>query len=305
MTDGKTNPNLPAMPGTAAAPPAANLMLPVFGDVASFEAAQRIATALAKSTLVPSDYQNNVPNCLIAMEMSSRVGMSVLMVMQNLHMIEGKPSWAASFLVASVNASRRFTPINYEREDRGKKKVVYAEAVWNPNKQGKGGKMGAYDYVSKEMIVEDYAFRAVASDTRTGEKLVGPWVSLEMAIQEGWYHRRGSKYKTMPELMLRYRSASFFSRLYCPEISLGMHTTDEAYDYNEAVTVDTPYEVVETTQPAAPVNLENIKATGGKKGGKPNTPAPPPAPDNDPVLPEPENEPQEPAEEDTRDEDVV
>lgn len=274
-------------------------MLPVFGNVTSFEAAQRMAQALAKSTLIPEQYRDSVSNCLIAMEMANRVGMSVLMVMQNLNMIDGKPSWAATFLVASINASGRFSPLRYEREDRGQKKVVYAEPVWDSNKPGKGGKMGAYTYVTKEMTVNDYAFRAVAIDAVNGEKLVGPWVSIEMAIQDGWYHRKGSKYKTMPEVMLQYRAASFFSRLYCPEISLGMHTADEVMDYAASPTiVDTEAEVVETTAiqtPPGQNKMENIKKAAGGNKGTTAAPAPAPVPDpvpdaEDPILPEGEED---------------
>jgi hypothetical protein len=34
----------------------------------------------------------------------------------------------------------------------------------------------------------------------------------------------------MPELMMRYRAAAFFGRLYAPEITMGMHTTEEVID---------------------------------------------------------------------------
>jgi hypothetical protein len=34
----------------------------------------------------------------------------------------------------------------------------------------------------------------------------------------------------MPELMLRYRSAAFFARLYAPDITLGMQTAEEVED---------------------------------------------------------------------------
>jgi hypothetical protein len=34
----------------------------------------------------------------------------------------------------------------------------------------------------------------------------------------------------MPQLMLRYRAASFFARLNCPEITLGLYTKDEVID---------------------------------------------------------------------------
>src|SRR5690606_28728464 len=51
-----------------------------------------------------------------------------------------------------------------------------------------------------------------------------------MAHAEGWVSKNGSKWKTMPELMIRYRAAAFFGRLYAPEITMGMHTQEEVMD---------------------------------------------------------------------------
>ena len=53
---------------------------------------------------------------------------------------------------------------------------------------------------------------------------------MQMAKDEGWSTKNGSKWKTMPEQMLRYRSASFFGRIYAPEILMGFKTTDEVED---------------------------------------------------------------------------
>lgn len=72
--------------------------------------------------------------------------------------------------------------------------------------------------------------RAVATEHATGHDLFGPWVTIEMAKSEGWLTKPGSKWKTMPELMMRYRAAAFFGRLYAPEIMMGMHTEFEVQD---------------------------------------------------------------------------
>ena len=42
----------------------------------------------------------------------------------------------------------------------------------------------------------------------------------------------GSKWKTMPVKMLRYRAASFWTNEYAPEISMGMATVEEIIDSN-------------------------------------------------------------------------
>lgn len=169
-----------------------------FGSGQNFEQAQRMAKALASSSLVPEAYKGNVPNCLIAMELAARIGVSVFAAMQNLDVIHGNPSWRAKFLIATVNGSGRFSPIRYRF-------------------QGKEGS-------------DDWGCRAVAKDRDNGEECVGPLITISLAKAEGWYSKNGSKWKTIPELMLCYRAAAFWTRLYAPELSLGMQTVEEAED---------------------------------------------------------------------------
>jgi hypothetical protein len=173
-------------------------ILNAFGSESAFETAQRMAKALSSSTLVPTSYQGNLANCMIAMELSARIGASVFMVMQSLDIIHGRPSWRANFLIATVNTCGRFTPLRFRFE----------------------GKPGT----------DEWGCRAVAKDRASGEELVGTLVTIRLAKSEEWYGRKGSKWPTMPEQMLQYRAASFWVRLYAPELSLGMQTSDEAVD---------------------------------------------------------------------------
>lgn len=161
-----------------------------------FEHAQRVAKMLSSSDLVPQSYKGNIPNTMIAMEMSNRIGASPLMVMQNLSVIQGKPSWSSSFIIASLNNSKRFTRLNFRLDGEG----------------------------------EDYGCTAFAKDLKTGETLEGPKVDWKMVKGEGWLAKTGSKWKTMPELMFRYRAAAFFGRLYSPDILMGMQTVEESQD---------------------------------------------------------------------------
>lgn len=174
----------------------------VFASESNFDAAQRMAKALAASTIVPAAYIGNVANCLIALEMASRTGAGALAVMQNLHVIDGKPGWASSFLIASVNSCGRFTPIRYE-------------------------------FVGTEGQ-DDWKCRAYATEKETGDRLDGTWITWKMVKGEGWLGRKGSKWQTMPEQMMRYRSAAFWVRAYAPEISIGMHTAEEIGDFTES-----------------------------------------------------------------------
>lgn len=171
--------------------------LQVYSTGENFELAQRIAKSLMTSELVPKVYQNNMPNTLIALEMASRIGASPLMVMQHLNIIHGKPSWSSTFIISAINSCGRFEPLSYEIENEGD--------------------------------AEKMRCRAIAKDKK-GQSLVGPWVSMEMAKKEGWISKTGSKWQTMPELMIRYRAAAFWGRLFAPEITMGMQTAEEIID---------------------------------------------------------------------------
>lgn len=173
----------------------------------NFEQAWRMAKCLSFSTLVPEQYrgEKNTSNCMIALELASRHGMSPFMVMQNLYVIQGRPSWSSQFLIAMINVSGRFSPLRWKFENRGKKTL------------------GGFE-------LDDLSVRCYATELASGEVLEGPAVTADMVFSEGWYAKNGSKWKTMPEVMYRYRSASFFSRMYCPDIAMGIYTKEEDED---------------------------------------------------------------------------
>jgi hypothetical protein len=79
-----------------------------------------------------------------------------------------------------------------------------------------------------------------------GQKFESPKIDIQMAIAEGWMNKTGSKWKTMPDLMLRYRAAAFFGRLYCPELLMGMQSEDEIIDvYSKPIKIDKVEERIE------------------------------------------------------------
>lgn len=190
----------------------------IFSSPESFDHGQRIAKMLASSDLVPKSYQGNVANTLVALNMANRVGSDPMTVMQNLNIIHGRPSWSSTFLISAINSSGRFGTLKFKKENLG---------IINHN-----GKQ-----------IENLACTAYARDM-DGDVIEGTRVTIAMAIAEGWYGKSGSKWPNMPEQMLMYRAASFFSRVYCPEITMGMHTREEIEDtYTE--TVDGDAEVVD------------------------------------------------------------
>lgn len=188
----------PMTTDVAAIQPRDTAVMPGFNSHQSWELAQRIGKAFAASSLVPAQYQDNLANCIVALEMANRMGASPLMVMQNLYIVHGSPGWSSKFLIASFNQCGRFSALRYE------------------------------------FTADKTACRAWAIEKATGERIEGPQVSLAMAKDEGWSTKNGSKWKTMPELMLMYRSAAFLIRTYAPEISMGLRTDDEIIDMEPA-----------------------------------------------------------------------
>ncbi len=199
--------------------------LSVFGNAEGFELAQRQAKALAESELVPQMYRGKVANCLVALEVAQRCGASTLAVMQSMHVIQGRPSWSSQYIIGAINSCGRFAPLRFKMEGSGDSMVCTA---WTNDK--------------------------------AGEVLEGPPVSIAMAKAEGWFQKQGSKWQTMPELMIRYRAAAFFGRLYASEILLGMRTEEE-----EREIIDVTPTVVSDAPAAAAAANERIRARKASK----------------------------------------
>ena len=158
----------------------------------------KCANFLSSSALVPETYHAKPENCLIALDLANRSGMSPLTVMQNLYIVKGKPAWAGQFAIALVNGSRRFA--------KPLKPIFFGEENTNT--------WGCY--------METYDLE--------GNKVIGSKITIQMAKDEGWYAKSGSKWQTMPEQMLQYRAGAFFARVHCPDVLYGVQTVEEVKD---------------------------------------------------------------------------
>ena len=219
-------------------------VVPSFGSSAAFEMLQRQAKMLSSSSMVPDAYSIFAPggknklkdkdaqnyaiaNACIAIEMASRLGASALMVAQNLHVVNGRPGWSSQFTIASINSCGRFSPLRFSvSEPEPERSVTCLVSEWVDNKK-----------VTRTIteVIRNRECIAWVTEKSTGEKLEGPPVSIEMAVKEGWVSKKGSKWKTMEGTMLRYRAASFFGRLYAPELLMGLRPVDELIDIDDDV----------------------------------------------------------------------
>lgn len=166
---------------------------PTGGFIESFRESYKLASVLAKSSLVPQQYQGKTEDCALAIDMAERMGVSPLMVMQSLYVVKGKPSWSGQACMSFIKAK-------------------YGDA--QPVYTGQRGTDTRGCFV-----------RVVKPD---GEVIEGTEVTIGMAKAEGW--TSNSKWRNMPEQMLAYRAASFFAKVYCPEILMGVAVEGEVED---------------------------------------------------------------------------
>lgn len=168
----------------------------VDNSIEAFNQTWSMAEKLAKSTIIPVNYQNKPENVIIALGMAQKMGLDAFTVMQNLNMIKGKTSWSGSFCKTLIEMTGRFKNLEL-------------------NYVGEKGKPTYGCYLSATRISD-------------GKVINGAEVTMKMATEEGWTSNK--KWLTMPELMLAYRCQSFFARVHCPEAMNGIYTSEEMED---------------------------------------------------------------------------
>lgn len=212
----------------------------IFASPDKFEHAQRVARVFSESALVPPHFQGKLPNCLIALNIADRMGEDPLTVMQNLAVVSGKPCWQTQYMIARANKSGVFS----------------SRITWKSEGQG-----------------ADLAVTASAALADSGE-VVSVSVSMAMAKADGW--TKNAKYTTMPEHMLRWRSAAMLIRLYAPEVMLGIQSAEEVEDATQSAPRDVtpPRQVESNTQLAGPRPSGPPRLTASKPAPATEQPAP-------------------------------
>ena len=162
----------------------------------AFNQILRAADMLSKTSIIPQSYQGKPQDCFVAIEMANRMGVSPMVVMQNMYVVKGKPSWAGQACTMLINRCGKFKDVKH----------IYTGEKGKPNR-------GCY---------------VTATRISDGSQVDGVEVTMQMAQSEGW--TSNSKWRNMPELMLAYRASAFFARVYCPEAMMGVQTAEEVYD---------------------------------------------------------------------------
>lgn len=166
-------------------------------DTGRFEHSYRVAKMFSGSQLVPKHLQGKVEDVMIALSIADRLGEDPLTIMQSIYIVSGKAGWSSSYMIARINQSGK----------------IKGRITWDVSGTGK-----------------ELSVTAKATLADTGE-VVTATATMQMAIAEGWVSNK--KYQSMPEQMLRFRSAAMLQRLYFPEVMLGMRTAEELEDTGE------------------------------------------------------------------------
>ena len=195
----------------------------VFSSTDNFKEIFDIGKMFASSSLVPQAYQGKPMDCTIAVDMANRMGISPMMVMQNLYVVRGKPSWSGQACTALIEGSGKFKNVKH----------IYT------------GEKGT----------DTWGCYLQATRTEDGEIIKGTEVTIAIAKAEGWYSKpdkygkETSKWQTMPELMLAYRASAFFARVHIPNALMGVSVEGEVEDIaKEKAEVIDPFEKSEVIE---------------------------------------------------------
>ena len=146
----------------------------------TIEEALKFAEMLSKSNLVPKDFQGNSGNILVAVQWGAELGLQPMQSMQNIAVINGRPSLWGESVIALVKASPLCEYVIEEVTDngatckvkrKGELEQVRYFTVDDAKKANLWGKQGPWSQYPKRMLqmrARSWALRDVFPDVLRG-----------------------------------------------------------------------------------------------------------------------------------------
>lgn len=189
MTDKHTGGSLAQSPATAPAniPAKFNMVPQTLAD------ARELATMVANSDLVPKDYRGKTGNVLVAWQMGAELGLQMMQALQNIAVINGRPSVYGDAMLALVKARPECDDVEETLTGEGDKMVATCIAK----------------RVRKKPVVSTFSVDDAKKAKLWGKE--GPW----------------SNY---PKRMLQMRARAFALRDAFPDILRGVSMAEEVID---------------------------------------------------------------------------
>lgn len=162
-------------------------------------ALEQMVLQVMNTGIIPQDLRGKKCELLEIAKMAEYRGIPFLTLSNNILFIDGKMGWKSTYIISCINKARdRFSaPLSFRSVGKEGEKSF--------------GKR-AYTYDLNNNLIE------------------GPTITLDVAERAGWTKKENSSWNTLGELMLSYRAATLFGRLYAPDILDGMPTIDELVD---------------------------------------------------------------------------
>ena len=160
--------------------------------------AMEFAKQISNSSMVPKEYQGNPTNTLIAMQWGYEIGLAPMQALQNIAVINGKPSIYGDALLALVRKDPRCLGI--EEKIEGENENMNAICLLKRKLSD-----GSVEEIKREFSVK------MAQRARLWGKQ-GPWTQY-------------------PERMLQHRARGNCLRDAFPDVIKGIITAEEAQDY--------------------------------------------------------------------------
>ena len=171
-------------------------------DAATLHGRMEYAKALATSNLLPAAYQKQPANILVAIEYGEALGLAPMVAIQQISVIQGKPTMSAQLMGALVRQAGHRLRIAVDE----KTKSVVAELTRSDD--------------------PDFTFRSVWSMDRA---------------QAAGLSGKGGSWKTYPLAMLKARAITEVCRDGCPEVLAGVAYTPEELEPTSTATVSTAH----------------------------------------------------------------
>lgn len=146
----------------------------------SIDEAIRFAEIMSKSNLVPKDFSGNVGNILVAVQWGMELGLQPMQAMQNIAVINGRPSLWGDAVIALVKGSAACEYVVEETTDdmatcrvkrKGEPEQVRTFSKADAVKAGLFGKQGPWTQYPKRMLqmrARSWALRDVFPDVLRG-----------------------------------------------------------------------------------------------------------------------------------------
>lgn len=161
----------------------------------TLDEAMKFSEMLARSTMVPRQYQGKAEDVLVACQWGKEIGLAPMQALQNIAVINGKPSVYGDAAMALVQASSVCEDIEEYFEGEGTSNPV-----------------------------------AICVAHRKGRKPVKATFSVEDAKRAGLWGKQGP-WSAYPKRMMQMRARGFALRDAFPDVLKGLITAEEAQDY--------------------------------------------------------------------------